>query len=103
MIQLNRLATPLVLLVVAGLVIGLPAERSRDLDGTLNFLALFATTVAIYAIFALALNVQLGYTGVFNFGVAAFFRVGAFTAAIFGKAAADQEGAVWDRGRGASG
>ncbi len=34
--QLNRLATPLVLLVVAGLVIGLPAERSRDFDGTIS-------------------------------------------------------------------
>ena len=92
--NLNRLITPLVLLVVAGLVIGLPAERSRDFDGTINFLAIFATTVAIYGIFTLALNVQWGYTGVFNFGVAAFFMVGAYTAAIFVKPPADPEGSV---------
>jgi branched-chain amino acid transport system permease protein len=81
----NRLATPLILFTVAFFVVFLPAERSRDFDGTLLFLAGFLTTVGIYAIFALALNVQWGYTGVFNFGVAAFFLVGAYTAALFTK------------------
>lgn len=87
----ERLVTPAILFLVAFLVVALPAERSRDFDGTISFLAGFATTVGIYAIFALALNVQWGYTGVFNFGVAAFFLVGAYSAAIFTKSPADTE------------
>lgn len=35
-----------------------------------------------YAIVALGLNLQWGYTGIFNIGVAAFFAVGAYTSAI---------------------
>ena len=35
-----------------------------------------------YAIAALGLNLQWGYTGLFNIGVAAFFAVGAYTSAI---------------------
>ena len=89
--RVQRLITPATLFLVAFAVIALPAERSRDLDGTISFLASFATTVGIYAIFALALNVQWGYTGVFNFGVAAFFMVGAYTAAIFTKPPAETE------------
>ncbi len=89
--RIERLITPVTLFVVAFLVVALPAERSRDFDGTIGFLAGFLTTVGIYAIFVLALNVQWGYTGVFNFGVAAFFMVGAYTAAIFTKSPADSE------------
>ena len=87
----ERLITPVTLLLVAFLVVTLAAERSRDFDGTITFLAGFATTVAMYAIFTLALNVQWGYTGVFNFGVAAFFLVGSYTAAIFTKSPADTQ------------
>ena len=54
-------------------------------DGALNWAAGFITTVGIFAILTLALNIQWGYTGIFNFGVAAFFMVGAFTAAVFTK------------------
>ncbi len=42
----------------------------------------FATRAGIFAILALALNVQWGYTGVFNFGVVSFFMVGAYVSAI---------------------
>lgn len=90
----ERMVTPLVLLTITGLLVGTTLERSRSLDGTINFLAFFATTAAIYAVFALALNVQWGYTGIFNFGVAAFFLVGAYTAAIFIKPPADPESSV---------
>jgi branched-chain amino acid transport system permease protein len=79
----ERLLTPLTFLVITALVVLMPAERSGwDVNGVINFLAFFATFVAIYGIFALGLNVQWGYTGVFNFGVMAFFLVGANTAAI---------------------
>ena len=87
----DRWITPVTLFVIAFAVVALPAERSRDFDGTINFLAGFLTTVGMYAIFTLALNVHWGYTGIFNFGVAAFFMVGAYTAAIFTKAPADSE------------
>ncbi len=38
--------------------------------------------IAIYAIFALSLNVEVGYTGLFNFGHVAFFAIGAYTSAL---------------------
>ena len=49
--------------------------------GATNWGVGFLTTVAIFAIVALALNLQWGYTGIFNFGVVAFFMVGAYTSA----------------------
>jgi len=49
------------------------------------YLASFFILVGIYAIFTLGLNVHWGYTGIFNFGVAGFFAVGAYTTAILTK------------------
>ena len=48
----------------------------------LHFLAGFAVTASIYAIFALGLNVHWGYTGLFNIGIAGFFAIGAYTSAL---------------------
>jgi len=91
-IRKERLLTPLTFLVITAAVIIMPAERSGwDLGGVISFLTFFATFVAIYAIFALGLNVQWGYTGVFNFGVMAFFLVGANAAAIITKPPASTE------------
>jgi branched-chain amino acid transport system permease protein len=87
----SRLITPIAVLVMTGFVIGLPAERSRDLTAVVNFLTPFLTTVAVMAILAIGLNVQWGYTGIFNFGVAGFFLVGAYTAAIMTKEPASTE------------
>lgn len=36
----------------------------------------------IYTIFALSLNLEVGYTGLFNFGHVAFFGIGAYTSAL---------------------
>src|SRR3972149_298465 len=84
----ERLITPLTFPIITAFVVLMPAERSGwDLGGVVSFLTFFATTVAIFSIFTLGLNVQWGYTGVFNFGIAGFFLVGAFTAAIFTKGA----------------
>lgn len=52
------------------------------LSGELNWTVGFLTTAAIFAILALGLNVQWGATGVFNFGIAAFFMVGAYVSSI---------------------
>lgn len=50
--------------------------------GILNFLVSFSIVAAIYAIFSMGLNVQWGYTGLLNFGIAAFFCIGAYTSAL---------------------
>jgi branched-chain amino acid transport system permease protein len=46
------------------------------------YLVSFAIVGSIYAVIALGLNVQWGYTGLFNIGIAAFFAIGAFTTAL---------------------
>jgi branched-chain amino acid transport system permease protein len=44
----------------------------------------------IYAVMALGLNVQWGYTGMFNAGIAGFFAIGAYTSAILTTAASER-------------
>ena len=53
-----------------------------DVSGLLSYLVSLAIMGGIYAIFALGLNVQWGYTGLFNIGIAGFFAVGAYTSAL---------------------
>jgi len=38
--------------------------------------------IIIYIIFAMSLNLEVGYTGLFNFGHVAFFGIGAYTSAL---------------------
>jgi branched-chain amino acid transport system permease protein len=38
--------------------------------------------IFIYMIFAMSLNLEVGYTGLFNFGHVAFFGIGAYTSAL---------------------
>jgi branched-chain amino acid transport system permease protein len=52
------------------------------MEGILRALASFGITAAIYAIFSMGLNVQWGYTGLVNFGIAGFFLLGAYTSAL---------------------
>ena len=49
-----------------------------------NYLSL-ASQIAITALFALSLDIILGYGGIVSLGHAAFFGIGAYTAAIFSK------------------
>jgi branched-chain amino acid transport system permease protein len=51
--------------------------------GNLAYLVSFACMGGIYAILTLGLNIQWGYTGHLNFGIAGFFAIGAFTSALF--------------------
>ena len=53
-----------------------------ELSGLLNFGVFFVSLAGIYAILCLGLNVQWGFTGMLNVGVAAFFAVGAYSSAI---------------------
>lgn len=52
------------------------------LDGIVSYFVFFVTMAGIYAVLCLGLNIQWGYTGLFNIGVAGFFAVGAYTSAI---------------------
>lgn len=42
----------------------------------------YAIMAATYAVFSLGLNVHWGFTGLFNIGIAGFFALGAYTAAL---------------------
>ncbi len=53
-----------------------------EIPGIITFLAAFGVSAAIFAIFSLGLNVQWGYTGLFNIGIAGFFAIGAYTSAL---------------------
>jgi branched-chain amino acid transport system permease protein len=50
--------------------------------GILSYLVFFLIQALVYSIVALGLNLQWGYTGLFNIGVAGFFLVGSYTFAI---------------------
>lgn len=53
-----------------------------ELIGFLHYLISFLTFAGIYGILALGLNMQWGFSGQFNIGVAGFFAIGAYTSAI---------------------
>lgn len=63
-----------------------------QLAGVANYVVFFAITAGIYAVLSLALNLQWGYTGLFNIGVAGFYALGAYTAALVSGPPPD----VWD-------
>ena len=50
---------------------------------SLQFWAFVGVVAGIYTILALGLQVQFGFTGLLNFGHAAFMAVGAYSAGIF--------------------
>src|SRR5690606_13540290 len=63
----------------------LHAERDRREDGVSPILAALITVgilVGIYGVVAIALNFQYGQAGMINFGVVAYFAIGAYTFAI---------------------
>jgi branched-chain amino acid transport system permease protein len=50
-----------------------------------RFYTFLATQITILALFAVSLNLLLGYTGLVSFGHAAYFGIGAYTCAILMK------------------
>ncbi|MEX2576636.1 MAG: branched-chain amino acid ABC transporter permease [Halofilum sp. (in: g-proteobacteria)] len=74
------LRLPIAAAIALVLALVLPALLER---GDLGYLVSFACMASIYAILALGLNCQWGYTGHLNFGIAGMFAVGAFTTALF--------------------
>ena len=71
---MNRPTQVVVVLVVAFLAI-VPLLGSR-------YLIDLSTEIIIYALFALSLNVLIGYAGLVSFGHAAYFAIGGYTCAI---------------------
>ncbi len=57
--------------------------------GLATYASHLAVFMGIYAILALGLNVQWGFAGLFNAGIAGFFAVGAYTSAIVTSAFAE--------------
>jgi branched-chain amino acid transport system permease protein len=53
-----------------------------DIIPVLSYATFFLCFAAIFAVIVLGLNLQWGYTGLFNVGVAGFVGVGAYTSAI---------------------
>jgi len=53
-----------------------------EIGGIVAYLVSLAIMAGIYAVFALGLNIQWGYTGLFNIGIAGFFCIGAYTSAM---------------------
>jgi branched-chain amino acid transport system permease protein len=53
-----------------------------EIGGLLAYLVSFAVMAGIYAVFSLGLNIQWGYTGLFNIGIAGFFCIGAYTSTL---------------------
>ncbi len=50
--------------------------------GVTAYLVSLVIMASIYGVFCLGLNIQWGYTGLFNIGIAGFFCVGAYTSAM---------------------
>jgi branched-chain amino acid transport system permease protein len=50
--------------------------------GYVNYFIFFAIQGGIFAILSMGLNIQWGYTGLFNIGIAGFYAVGAYTSAL---------------------
>ena len=53
-----------------------------EIGGIVAYLVALAVTAGIYAVFCLGLNIQWGYTGLFNIGIAGFFCIGAYMSAL---------------------
>lgn len=53
-----------------------------DLTGALSYAAFFLVFATVFAVAVLGLNLQWGFTGLFNVGVAGFVAIGAYTSAL---------------------
>ena len=52
------------------------------MEGALSFAVFFLVYASFYALCSLGLNLQWGFTGLFNVGIVGFFAVGAYTCAL---------------------
>ena len=52
------------------------------MSGIVSYLVFFLIQALVFAVVCLGLNLQWGYTGLFNIGVAGFYLVGAYAFAL---------------------
>ena len=52
------------------------------MEGALSFAVFFLIFASFYALCSLGLNLQWGFTGLFNVGIVGFFAIGAYTSAL---------------------
>lgn len=71
--RLRTIAAPIALLIILAAV---PFVAGQYVGG-------IVTEILIFAIFAISLNLLIGYTGLLSFGHAAFFALGAYTVILF--------------------
>ena len=71
------------------------ASLSMDLAGVLSYGSFFLVFGTVFAVIVLGLNLQWGYTGLFNVGVAGFVAIGAYTSALLTTPAADGRLGGW--------
>ncbi len=100
MTRKGKLLAIAVVVLITAFLVGLPLLRTGNISSVVSFLVPSLATMAIFSIVCIGLNVQWGYTGIFNFGVLAFFMVGAYAAAIVTKSPADGEFATYIGGFG---
>ena len=62
----------------------------EQLYGIFLYAVFLLTMGGIYAVLTLGLNIQWGFTGLFNAGVAGFFAIGAYTTAIVSTVASER-------------
>jgi branched-chain amino acid transport system permease protein len=53
-----------------------------EMGSVVAYLVSLVIMASIYGVFCLGLNIQWGYTGLFNIGIAGFFCIGAYTSAM---------------------
>ncbi len=57
-------------------------EKKKEMIEVISYLIFFLIICSFYVMSCLGLNIQYGYTGMFNVGVAGFFAIGAYTSAL---------------------
>lgn len=76
------------LYVLSGIALG------YSLRGQLNSIAVLTFYIGVFAMLSLALNLQWGYTGLFNIGVVGFMAVGIYVMALVSKPVYEPGGAA---------
>lgn len=66
----------------ASLFLGLALLSTSSFDGSINTVRRVFFFGAVYTLVVLALNLQWGYAGLFNIGIAGFMAIGVYTMAI---------------------
>lgn len=69
-------------LIIGGIILWVGTLLNVPPSNMVSFLSIFLINAGTFAILCLGLNIQWGYTGLFNIGVAGFFGVGAYVSTI---------------------